>query len=49
MIIGSNKRLIITNTDPIIKLGDKDLKRVKKANSLGVMIDETLTWDTCTR
>ena len=45
MIIGSNKRLRKINTDPIIKLGDNDLKRVKDTKSLGVMIDETLTWD----
>ena len=43
MVIGSHKRLRQTQSDPPITLGDNQIKRVTK--SLGLMIDETLTWD----
>ena len=44
MVIGSHKRLHQTQTDPPITLGDNQIKRVKVTKSLGLMIDETLTW-----
>jgi hypothetical protein len=45
MVIGSYKRLHQTQSDPPITLGDNQIKRVKVTKSLGLMIDETLTWD----
>ncbi len=45
MVIGSHKRLHQTQSDPPITLGDNQIKRVKVTKSLGLMIDETLTWD----
>ena len=45
MVIGSHKRLHQTRGDPQITLGDNQIKRVKVTKSLGLMIDETLTWD----
>ena len=45
MVIGSHKRLHQTRGDPPITLGDNQIKRVKVTKSLGLMIDETLTWD----
>ena len=44
-VIGSHKRLHQTQSDPPITLGDDQIKRVKVTKSLGLMIDETLTWD----
>ena len=44
-VIGSHKRLQQTESDPPITLGDNKIKRVKVSKSLGLMIDETLTWD----
>jgi hypothetical protein len=45
VVIGSHKRLHQTQSDPPITLGDHQIKRVKVTKSLGLMIDETLTWD----
>ena len=45
MVIGSHKRLHQTRGDPPITLGYNQIKRVKVTKSLGLMIDETLTWD----
>ncbi len=45
MVIGSHKRLHQTQSDPPITLGDNQIKRVKVTKSLGLMTDETLTWD----
>ena len=45
MVIGSHKRPHQTQSDPPITLGDNQIKRVKVTKSLGLMIDETLTWD----
>ena len=45
MVIGSHKRLHQTQSDPPITLGDNLIKIVKVTRSLGLMIDETLTWD----
>jgi hypothetical protein len=43
MVIGSHKRLLQTQGDTPITLGDNQIKRVKVTKSLGLMIDETLT------
>ena len=45
MVIGSHKRLHQTQSDPSITLVDNQIKRVKVTKSLGLMTDETLTWD----
>jgi hypothetical protein len=45
MVIDSYKRLHQTQSDPPITLVDNQIKRVKVTKSLGLMIDETLTWD----
>ena len=45
MIIGSHKRLQQIQYGPSIILDDNQIKRVQVAKSLGLMIDETLTWD----
>jgi hypothetical protein len=45
MVIGSHKMLRQTQSDPSITLGNNQIKRVKVTKSLGLMIDETLTWD----
>ena len=45
MVIGSHKRLHQTESYPPITLGDNKIKIVKVSKSLGLMIDETLTWD----
>ena len=45
MVIGSHKRLHQTRGNLPITLGDNQIKRVKVTKSLGLMIDETLTWD----
>ncbi|KAL9979041.1 hypothetical protein ACROYT_G016633 [Oculina patagonica] len=44
MIIGSRKRLNHANLDLNLKIGDTNLKRVEKTVSLGVTLDENLTW-----
>ena len=45
MIIGSHKRLHQIQSVPPIILDDTQIKRVKVTKSLGLMIDERLTWD----
>ena len=45
MIIGSHKRLHQIQSVPPIILDNTQIKRVKVTKSLGLMIDETLTWD----
>ena len=46
MIIGSYKRIsnIKKGGEIKIKFGDNDIKRVKTTKSLGIVIDENLTW-----
>jgi len=45
MIIASRQRLANLQREPIIKIGDYHLKRVKTTKTLGVIIDENLTWN----
>ena len=45
MIISSHKRLHRIESVPPMILDNTQIKRVKFTNSLGLMIDETLTWD----
>ena len=44
MIIGSKQRLTNITNDPKIELGEAEIKRVDKSKTLGVTIDEHLTW-----
>ena len=44
MIIGSHQNLKKWNSDFRIVIGNTPIKRVSTTKSLGVMIDETLTW-----
>ena len=41
MLIGSKKRLNQSISDPIICVGDFNIKRVKKTKSLGLNVDES--------
>ena len=43
MIIGSRKRLVKTNTDPTIKTGEANIKRVKQTKTLGIIVDKHLS------
>ena len=44
MIIGSRYRLSKIEDDPKIRLGENNIKRVKQAKTLGIVIDEQLLW-----
>ena len=44
MIVGLHKILKQIDSDPLIALGDFPIQRVKVTKSLGVMVDEALTW-----
>ena len=44
MIIGSRQRLVKTNTDLTITLGEANIKRVKQTKTLGIIVDEHLSW-----
>jgi hypothetical protein len=46
MIIGSKQRLGNIINDPQIELGEATIKRVNKSKTLGVVIDDHLTWNT---
>ena len=45
MIIGSRQRVPFLEQGPLIKLGDKVIKRVPQKKTLGVILDEQLRWD----
>lgn len=45
MIISSKQRLMKLSREPIIKIGNCLLKRVNSTKTLGVIIDENLTWN----
>ena len=44
MIIGSNKRLSQIDQEPSIFVGGMEIEKVNAVKSLGLMIDETLSW-----
>lgn len=44
MIIGSRQRLSQVQYQPKISIGELEIRRVKSTKSLGLIIDETLTW-----
>ena len=46
MIIGSKQRLANIINDPQIELGEATIKQVNKSKTLGVVIDDHLTWNT---
>ena len=45
MIVGSRQRMSNITTKPKIVLGDSAIERVTKAKTLGVIIDENLSWN----
>ena len=44
MVIGSNRRLGQIEQEPSICVGDVEIKKVNVAKSLGLMIDDILSW-----
>ena len=44
MVIGSNRRLGQVEQEPSICVGGVEIKKVNVAKSLGLMIDDTLSW-----
>ena len=44
VIIGSHQKIKRCNSDCLIKIVNMPIKRVSASKSLGVMIDENLTW-----
>ena len=44
MIIGSRQRLTQISTDPKISIGSQNISRVKETKTLGVLVDENITW-----
>ena len=45
MLIGSRQRLAGVDCEPTINLGGKNLRRVSKTKSLGILIHENLNWN----
>ena len=45
MIVGSRQRVPSFEQGPLIKLGDKVIKRVPHKKTLGIILDEQLKWD----
>ena len=44
MLIGSRQRLSQIISDPILSIGSESIKRVSSIKTLGVMVDECITW-----
>jgi hypothetical protein len=44
MIIGSRQRLAKIENEQELKLGETNINRVKYTKTLGVIVDEQLTW-----
>jgi hypothetical protein len=44
MLIGSRQRQSQINTEPILSLGSESIKRVSSTKTLGVIVDECITW-----
>ena len=45
VIIGSNKRVKHIDTEPCLQIKYREVNRVKITKSLGIMIDENLSWN----
>ena len=45
MIISSRQKLSKITIEPEIRIGETAIKRVRNSKTLGVLIDEHLTWD----
>ena len=45
MLIGSRQRLSQFISDPILSIGSEAIKRVSSTKTLGVMVDECITWN----
>ena len=45
MLIGSRQRLSQVITDPQLQIRSEKIKRVSTTKTLGVMVDECITWD----
>ena len=44
MLIGSRQRQSQINTEPILSIGSEGIKRVSSTKTLGVIVDECITW-----
>jgi hypothetical protein len=44
MLIGSRQRQFQINTEPILSIGSESIKRVSSTKTLGVIVDECITW-----
>ena len=44
MLIGSRQRLSQITADPILSIGSESIKRVSSTKTLGVTVDECITW-----
>ena len=44
MLIGSRQRLSQVSADPIFSMGSEGIKRVPSTKTLGVIVDECITW-----
>ena len=44
MLIGSRQRLSQVSADPILSMGSEDIKCVSSTKTLGVVVDECITW-----
>ena len=45
MIIGHSRKLYTLNTSNPLTINGTDMKRVTKTKSLGIVVDENLSWD----
>ena len=45
MIVGSRQKLSKITIEPEIRIGETAIKRVRNSKTLGVLVDEHLTWD----
>ena len=45
MLIGSRQRLSRIIFDPILSIGSESIKCVSSTKTLGVMVDECITWN----
>ena len=45
MIIGSRQRLAQMTSDPKIPIGPQEISRVSETKTLGILVDENITWN----